>query len=365
VIDKLEALVNAESPTSQPALCAKAGRVLFDIIDREPDEIVEEGGREHYLWHWPGDRPVLLIGHLDTVWPSGTTMRWPFQTDGARATGPGVYDMKGGLVVAAEALRLLEERGSLHSVTLLVNSDEEIGSITSRALIEREAEGARAALILEGGLGDGRVKVARKGVGMYAIDVAGRAAHAGLEPQKGINALVEAAHQVVRAAALGDSSNGTSVTPTVASAGTARNVVPAKARVDIDVRVTSDEESARVDAAMQSLTAVLDGAVVTISGGPNRPPMQRRMAERLYGVAKAVAADLGFDVGAAEVGGGSDGNFTAAMGIETLDGLGAAGGKAHAEGEWIDLTSIPKRASLVAGIVERLLAEETALPPRS
>jgi glutamate carboxypeptidase len=364
VIDKLEALVNAESPTSDIKLCAKAGRVLFDIIDREPDEIVEAGGREHYVWRWPGDRPILLVGHLDTVWPAGTTMRWPFSTDGARATGPGAYDMKGGLVVAAEALRLLEERGSLHSVTLLVNSDEEIGSITSRALIEQEAANARAALILEGGLGDGRVKVARKGVGMYAIDVEGRAAHAGLEPQKGINALVEAAHQVVRAAALGDPTNGTSVTPTVASAGTARNVVPAKARVDIDVRVTNDEEAARVDAAMKAFAPVLEGALVTISGGPNRPPMQRRMAERLYGLAQSVAGGLGFEVGSAEVGGGSDGNFTAAMGIETLDGLGAAGGNAHAEGEWIDVTSIPKRASLVAGLVERLLAEQVALPPR-
>lgn len=364
MIDKLEALVSSESPTSDVKACARTGRVLFDIIDREPDEIVTSGGREHYVWRWPGARPVLMIGHLDTVWPSGTIRRWPFSTDGARATGPGIYDMKGGLVVAAEALRLLEERGSLHSVTLLVNSDEEIGSITSRALIEAEAETARAALILEGGLGDGRVKVARKGVGMYAIDVTGRASHAGLEPQKGINALVEAAHHVVRAAALGDPTNGTSVTPTVASAGTARNVVPAKARIDIDVRVTNEAEAERVDAALKGLAPVLDGAVVTITGGPNRPPMLRKMAERLYGIASSVAGELGFDVGAAEVGGGSDGNFTAALGVETLDGLGAAGGGAHAEGEWIDLTSIPKRASLVAGLVERLLAEQAALPPR-
>lgn len=354
--EALAALVRAESPSADAALCAAAGRVLFEILDREPDEIAEAGGREHYIWRWPGPRPVLLIGHLDTVWPRGTIDRWPYASDGDRATGPGCFDMKSGLLVGVEAIRQLERRGSLAGVTLLVNSDEEIGSTTSREVIEREARGVRAALLLEPGVGNG-LKLARKGVGMYALEIDGRAAHAGLEPEKGVNALLEAAHQILRMIELQDPAAGTTVTPTVAEAGTARNVVPAHARVEIDVRVRSAGEADRVDAALRSLTPALPGAALRLAGGPNRPPLERAMTERLFGVAVEVAKELGITLGGVEVGGGSDGNFTAALGVETLDGLGAVGGNAHAEGEWVDLASMPVRAQLVAGIVERLLAE--------
>ncbi len=351
--DALQALVNAESPSSDPGLCAKAGRVLIDIIDREPDQIAGDGGREHYVWRWPGDRPVLMVGHLDTVWPAGTIDRWGFAIDGDIATGPGCYDMKCGLVVAAEVLSLLNEQDALAGVTLVVNSDEELGSLTSRALIEQEARGARAALILEPGH-SGALKVARKGVGMYVVSIQGRAAHAGLEPELGVNALIEAAHQTIAIASLSDEASGTTVTPTMGAAGTARNVVPAGATIDVDVRVTNLGESERVDAALRALKPTLPGATLTVMGGPNRPPLERRMAESLYELALLAGKEIGFQPGAIEVGGGSDGNFTAAIGIPTIDGLGGDGGNAHAEGEWVSLSSLPVRAALVAEMIARL-----------
>lgn len=354
--DELAALVTAESPSDDPARCAAASRVLFDVIGRGPDEIVAAGEREHYLWRWgPADADgprVLLLGHLDTVWPAGTIERWPFTVDGDRATGPGCFDMKAGLVVAAEALRALG--GDAAGVTLCVNTDEELGSITSQALIEREARGAAATLVLEPGVGDA-VKVARKGVGMYTLHVGGRAAHAGLEPERGINALIEAAHHVPAIAGIADPASGTTVTPTMASAGSARNVVPAAATVEIDVRVTSMSEAARVDAALRALAPVVPGAMVTIEGALNRPPLERRMAEPLYAIARQIGRDIGWDVGAAEVGGGSDGNFTAALGVPTLDGLGGEGGGAHAEGEWVSLASLPARVRMLALLIERIL----------
>lgn len=354
--DALAALVAAESPSNDPRRCATAGRVLFEVVGREPDEIVETDGREHYVWRWPGERPVLLAGHLDTVWQAGTIDRWPYVVEGARATGPGCFDMKSGLVVGALAVGELARRGALEGVTLLVNSDEELGSITSRGLIEREALLCRAALILEPAT-DGALKVARKGVGMYTLEVDGRSSHAGLEPERGVNALVEAAHQVLRVVDLQDRDEGTTVTPTVAEAGSARNVVPARARVEIDVRVRSAAEAERVDRAIRGLEPALAGAGLRLSGGPNRPPLERSKTDRLFAIGVEIAKGLGFELGGVEVGGGSDGNFTAAIGVETLGEVGAVGGNAHAEGEWVDLTSIPQRAGLVAGIVERLLAE--------
>ncbi|HEX9696261.1 MAG TPA: M20/M25/M40 family metallo-hydrolase [Actinomycetota bacterium] len=348
--DALEALVSAESPSSDPAACAKAARALFDVIGRAPDQTVATGGREHYVWRWPGTPRVLLLGHLDTVWPAGTIDRWPFAVDGDRATGPGCFDMKAGLVVAGEALRSLDP---IEGVTLVVNTDEELGSITSRALIESEARGAGATLVLEPGHGDA-VKVARKGVGMYTLRVGGRAAHAGLEPENGVNAIVEAALQVPAIAAIADPARGTTVTPTMMSAGSARNVVPAEATVQIDVRVSTMAEAGRVDAALRDLTASLPGATIDVDGDLNRPPLERAMSERLYAFAREVGGGIGWVPGPAEVGGGSDGNFTAAMGVPTLDGLGGRGGGAHAEGEWIDLSSLPVRVAMLRGLIERI-----------
>lgn len=354
--EALQMLVEAESPSNDPGLCAKAARVLFDIVGRAPDEVAAVEGQEHYVWRTPGPQRVVMIGHLDTVWPAGTIARKPFAIDGDRATGPGCYDMKAGLVVAAGVLDALRSRGSDAGVTLVVNSDEETGSLTSRALIEREAAGARAALIMEPGV-DNALKVARKGVSMYVVEIEGRAAHAGLEPENGVNALIEAAHQTLAIAALGDPAVGTTVTPTIAAAGSARNVVPAHATVEVDARVRSLAESDRVDAAMRALRPALGGARLTVEGGPNRPPLERSASESLYALACRVGESIGWTPGAIEVGGGSDGNFTAAIGVPTIDGLGGDGGGAHAEHEWVSLSSLPVRVQLVTGMIERILSQ--------
>jgi len=293
---------------------------------------------------------VVLIGHFDTVWPLGTLARWPFTIDGDRATGPGVVDMKAGLVILFHALALLRGDGGLDGVAVVCNSDEEIGSPTSVALIEDTARGAAGALVLEGSA-EGRLKVARKGIAHYAVRVAGRASHAGIAPHLGVNAGVELAHQVLRIAALGDAARTTTVTPTDSAAGTTSNTVPAAARVSVDVRSFDPAELARVDAALRGLTPVLPGAAIDVEIGPARPAMPESAAKDLFALAERLGLQLGLPplVGEA-VGGGSDGNLTAGIGVRTLDGLGAIGGNAHAEGEWVDLTSLPDRVTLVSAL---------------
>jgi glutamate carboxypeptidase len=294
---------------------------------------------------------VVLIGHYDTVWPLGTLARWPFTVSDGRATGPGAFDMKGGIVQLVYGLATLE---SLDGVSVLLTADEETGSASSRALIESVASGARAALVLEPSAG-GCLKNARKGTGMYTLSVTGRAAHAGLEPEKGINALLALSSVLLQVPAIEDHSLGTTVTPTMAVAGTATNVVPAAASAEIDVRVWKPSEADRVDAALRALRCDLEGAVLTVSGGPNRPPMEA--SPSLGAMADDAAARVGMGpLEAVAVGGGSDGNFTAAIGTPTLDGLGAVGDGAHAEGEWIDLRAMPERAALVAEICAAVLA---------
>jgi glutamate carboxypeptidase len=240
----------------------------------------------------------------------------------------------------------------LDGVALLLTGDEEVGSVTSRELVEECARGARAVLVLEPSQ-DGALKIARKGVGQYRIEVRGRAAHAGLEPERGVNALVAMAGVVRRVAALGDPASGTTVTPTTARAGTAANVVPAEAVIDVDVRTTTAAEETRVDRAMHSLFSDVDGASVHVTGGPNRPPLPASSSTALHALAQRLAGELGIEeLHGVSVGGGSDGNFTAAVGIPTLDGLGAVGGGAHAEGEWVQLDAMPERAALVAALID-------------
>jgi glutamate carboxypeptidase len=259
-----------------------------------------------------------------------------------------VFDMKAGLVQGIHALATLDD---LDGVTFLVTSDEEIGSLGSRTLIESEARGARAALVLEPSA-DGALKTARKGVSMYGLHIVGRAAHAGLEPEKGVNALVELSHQVLALAGVARPDAGTTVTPTVARAGTVTNVVPEEASVDIDVRCVTPDEQARVDAAMRALAPALTGAQLRVIGGPNRPPMPPSSSAELFALASKLAS---FSVDGVEVGGGSDGNFTAGVGTPTLDGLGAVGDGAHARHEWADIDAMPVRATLVADLVRELL----------
>ncbi len=361
MVRELEELTSAESPSSDLAATAACAEVVAEMTSLAvAPERIELAGRTHLRWRFGSaeSRPpaVLLVGHFDTVWPLGTLSRWPFSLDGAgRATGPGCFDMKAGIVQMMHALRLLDD---LDGLAFVLTSDEELGSPTSKALIEETARGAGAALVLEPSDG-GALKGARKGTSLYELHIAGRAAHAGLEPERGLNATVELAHQVLAICDLADAPGGTSVTPTVASAGTTTNTVPAEASLHVDVRAWSLAEQSRVDEAMRRLTPRIAGSRLELLGGINRPPLEWSCSRRILPRAERLAESLGLaPLESVEVGGGSDGNFTAAAGVPTLDGLGAVGGNAHAEGEWVLVDAMPERAGLLA-----LLADELRRSP--
>jgi glutamate carboxypeptidase len=354
MLGELTELVACESPSSDLAAlacCAElAGRLGADAFGY-PAERVQADGRAHLLWRRPEAR-VLLLGHYDTVWPRGTLAGWPLRVAGNRADGPGVFDMKAGIVLMLVAVRLL---GAPGAVAMLLTADEETGSDTSRALIESQARAVEVVLVGEPSAEGGAPKVARKGCATYQLHVTGRAAHAGLEPETGVNATIEAARQVVTLAELADPGQGTTVTPTVLAGGTASNAVPEAASVTIDVRAWSRAEQDRIDAALRALKPVLPGASLTVTGGVHRPPLEEDLAMPLYEVAVRAAADVGVPLPPpARVGGGSDGNLTAALGVPTLDGLGAVGALPHGRGEHIDLPSLPGRAALLARIIEIL-----------
>lgn len=360
MVDELAALVACESPSGDTTATAACAGTVAEIgagwLGAGP-EVLEVEGRTHLLWSYGSTPRVVVLGHFDTVWPLGTLARWPFSIEEGRATGPGVFDMKAGVLIAFMSLSRLAQRDGLR---LLLTSDEEIGSPTSRALIEETSRGAEAALVLEPGVGTA-VKTGRKGVSMYRLEVRGRAAHAGLEPERGVNAAVELAHQVIALERLGDATLGTTVTPTTAAAGTTTNTVPELAYVDLDVRAFTEDEQARVDERVRTLEAVLPGAALSVSGGVNRPPLDPAGSKELFSVACSVADELGQGpLEGATVGGASDGNFTAALGVATLDGLGAVGGLAHAEGEWADLAALPDRIDLVTALTGRLLSTRTS-----
>jgi glutamate carboxypeptidase len=358
MVDLLAALVAAESPSSEPEAVAACARLVSEaasqLVGEKGEEVVVDG-RTHLRWRFgSGPTRVALIGHVDTVWPLGTTARWPFAVSDGIATGPGAFDMKAGIVQLLHALVEVEERDG---IAVLLTADEEIGSPTSRALIEDTARDAAAALILEPSAG-AALKTARKGVSNYQVIARGRASHAGLEPEKGVNAAVELAHVVVGLAAMAKPDEGTTVTPTVVHGGTATNVVPAEAAVDVDVRAATPDEQARVDAAFRRLTPTIPGAELEVRGGPNRPPLPAASSLDLFRRARAAAERLGQPpLEGVEVGGGSDGNFTAAVGVPTLDGLGAVGGGAHAEGEHVVLAAMPDRVALLAELISDLLRE--------
>jgi glutamate carboxypeptidase len=306
--------------------------------------------------HDRSERGVLVVGHLDTVWPVGALERLPFRvTPEGRAHGPGIFDMKSGVAIIIESLRTIVSRrlATKRPVTLLLTCDEEIGSLTSRQLIEEEAKNAAAALILEPPIAGGVVKTGRKGIGTFTVRALGRAAHAGLDPEKGVNAIVELAHQTLRLAALNDYERGATVSVGLIEGGSALNVVPAGASAKVDVRFWTAEDGEGLVAAIRGLTPATAGARVEVSGGINRPPMPRSEQNMaLYEHARELAAELGFDLKDGVVGGGSDGNFIAAMGTPVLDGLGVDGDGAHAEHEHIVIDDIPRRAALLTRLLQ-------------
>ncbi len=345
--ETLRRLVEAESFSTDRDGIERCG----DLIDELCREMLGSGTERvgaHRVWQRPGDRPVLLLCHFDTVWPRGTLADFPFTVEDGVARGPGTFDMKGGIVQCLWALREVPEG----PVTILFTGDEEIGSTTSRPLIEDHARSARAVLVLEPAHGT-KLKVARKGTGTWRVDVKGRASHAGLAPEQGINAALELADQIHAITAMGRPETGTTVTVTMLGGGTANNVVPESSWCAVDVRMWSADEAERVDREMQALQPIRLGARISISGGVNRMPMERKYSEDLY---ERVAA-LGYDFGTAEVGGASDGNFTAALGVPTLDGLGPVGDGAHAREEHVLVEEMPRRAEMLVRLLESLLAD--------
>ena len=352
MIEQLGELVNVETPSTDIEACQRGADVIAKIgsgIIGRPPERLDVDGRPHV--RWGGDDPsVLLVGHFDTVWPLGTIDRLPFAVKDGVATGPGCFDMKSGIVMAFHVLA-----GAGEDVGLLLTSDEEIGSQTSRALIERTAAGARAALVMEPAGDGGALKIGRKGVGSYGVWFTGRAAHAGLEPEKGRSALLALAEVVPLIAALTEADAGTTVTPSLANAGSAVNVVPANAYLEIDVRTTSADEETRVREAITGLATTVEDVGLAVKELTGRPPFAEALSAELFATAleAATAVGLGAPTGLT-VGGGSDGNFTAAIGVPTLDGLGGVGGGAHAEDEHVLVASMPERVALVSELVRRL-----------
>ena len=352
----IQQFVDLESPSAEVDLLQRSAEflaaVMTDVLGTPPEIIPGEKG-PHVHWKGSDDTKVLFVGHHDTVFPKGTVARRGFSVDGDIARGPGIFDMKAGIIQAIYGLSEIRERAH---VEMLISSDEEIGSYTSRALIEARAVATGNVLVLEPSGNDDALKIARKGVGTFTVDIVGRASHAGLEPEKGINALMELAAQVQAIAAIAKPEVGTTVTPTVATAGTTENVVPAAAQIIVDTRINLPEEKQRVENAFAALTPTVDGAAVTVRGSINRPPMHESAATALYAVAQRVAPEVGItDLRGIAVGGGSDGNFTAAIGVPTLDGLGACGGGAHADTEYIKVSKLGERAALNAAIARELV----------
>ncbi|HET7745482.1 MAG TPA: M20 family metallopeptidase [Gaiellaceae bacterium] len=356
MLEALRALVEVESPTAEPDACAACAEVADELGLRllgARAERIASDGRVHLRWRFGEAPAVLLVGHLDTVWPLGTLARWPFEVRGDTATGPGVFDMKAGVAQLFFALSALDD---LRDVAILLTTDEEIGAPTSRTLIAETARGIRAALVLEPSA-HGALKTERKGVSVYRITAVGKAAHAGLDPEKGANAAVELAHQLVAVAALSRPDAGTTVTPSLLTAGTAINTVPARAASHVDVRTRTRAEAERVRAALLGLRPVVTGTALTVEETVSVPPLERIASEALYRRAERLAAGLGLaPLREAAVGGGSDGNLVASLGVPVLDGLGAVGDHAHAEGEYVEVPRLAERAALVAALVEDLRA---------
>jgi len=353
-LEFLEAMVAMESPSFDKELVDKFVRFVgarFSEIGGDVEYKRTERFGDHLVARFGGRASggVLLLGHTDTVWPAGEITKRPFRIDDGRATGPGVFDMKAGILLMWMALQV----SRTNPVTVLLTSDEEIGSNSSRALIESEANRCRAVLVLEPSLPGGALKTARKGVGRFTLKAIGRAAHAGIDPERGVNAIEEIAHQILKLQKMSNPVTGTTISIGVVQGGTRPNVVPAEAAAEIDVRIASLEEAERVSTIIRSLAPELPGARLEIRGAINRPPMERTAeTARLFDTARGIAGQLGLNLTEASTGGASDGNFTAALGIPTLDGLGAVGGGAHAIDEWVEIASLAQRAALIKGLIE-------------
>ena len=357
------ALVETESPSGDKEgssavvslLASAAGSIgAVNSVER----IASEDFGEHILIrafaNSESETSLMILGHTDTVHPRGAIKERPWRTEGNRIYGPGVFDMKVNCALALEALRACEanDLAPKSPITIVLTCDEETGSPSGRPLVEAEAKKARAVLVLEPPASGGRVKTGRKGTGMFTLEVEGQASHAGLDPDKGVSAVLELARQTVRLHELNDPTTGTTVTVNVVKGGTHSNVIPAEAHAEIDLRFTSQAVGHRVEQAILNLKPFDERAKLIINGGINRPPMERTgQVEILYAHARKLAGLLDFDLGETSVGGASDGNFVGALGVPVLDGLGVPGAGAHASHEHIVVDDVPTRGALLAGLM--------------
>jgi glutamate carboxypeptidase len=360
LIALLKQLVEIESPSTDKAAVDRVGAVVADELRRlgagvTTDEQTAAGN--HVVGRWgagAGEDGLLLMCHMDTVYDLGTLARQPCREANGRLTGPGVVDMKASIAMALTVLATLKEKKLWpdRPITALFTSDEEIGSDTSRPLIERLAKESALVLCLEPCLPDGSLKTWRKGVGNFEIIARGKAAHAGADHENGRNAIEELAHHILAMQKLTDYRTGTTLNVGVVGGGSRSNVVPDEARAHVDMRVRTPEEAERVTRWVLSLKPILNGVALEVKGGLNRPPMPRD--ERMISTfkrAQAIAANMGIQLGEGGTGGGSDANFVAPLGVPVLDGLGALGNGAHSEREHIVISALPERAALLAGIM--------------
>lgn len=365
ILADIERVISLETPSSDKEAVAAGARdfaeLLRERLGAEAELLTVENTTHLRLRFGTGPARVVLLNHQDTVWPHGTLERIPFSTDDGILRGPGSFDMLTGAIMSVHATAILRDHlgeGGLDGLSILVTGDEEIGSLSSSDLIRAEAAEAKAVYVMEASAG-GALKLERKGTSNYVLVFRGRASHAGLEPEKGINAGMALALALPLVADIADASAGTTVVPTVISAGTTSNTVPAEARVDIDVRARTAAELERVDAAIRDLATKpqVEGSTTEVLGGINRPPFEPEQSAALFSRAEKLSAQLGLPAPeGVSVGGASDGNFTAGDGIPTLDGLGAVGDGAHAEHEHAVIDQIAPRTALLAALIADQLA---------
>jgi glutamate carboxypeptidase len=359
----LEKFVCSESPSFDKAAVDRFGEIVAAEWQKRGAqvEVLRQTKRGNHvraevvLGKGQAARQLMALGHLDTVYPLGTLSTMPFRVAGGCALGPGTFDMKGGIVQALFAVDALHaaEIALPKRLVFLWNSDEEIGSDSSRKAIETEARRSDAVFVLEPAFGsDGRLKTARKGVGTAEIVVTGRSAHAGIDPERGVNAVHELALQIERLMKMNDPRRGITVQATVIGGGTVSNVVPEHARAEVDIRCARMADSAALNRRLRALRPILRGARVEVRGGMNRPPLERSpQVVGLFTEAKSLMREIGFSLEEASTGGGSDGNLTAALGIPTLDGLGPVGDGAHSPREHLVIRRMPERAALLAALL--------------
>jgi glutamate carboxypeptidase len=358
MISLLRSFVEIESPTYEKKTVDQLGNLISEKARSLGAEIEirrQASVGDHRIFRWGlAERGILLLTHMDTVFPLGTLQEMSIRMKDEKFFGPGALDMKGGIVIALMAIEVLQEEGRFpeRSVTLLCTSDEETGSTTSRGLIEELAKQHELVLCLEPALADGALKTWRKGIGRFTIEAIGRSAHAGSEPEAGINAILEMSYHIQTASQLADLAKGTTLSVGKIHGGTRTNVVPQRCLSIVDVRVVDQEEQERIELALSSLQPHLEGAQVVVKGSWNRPPMPR--SERIvetYTRVKQIGERLGLTLSEGGTGGGSDANFVAPLGIPVLDGMGAVGSGAHSPREYLEVNSLVEKAALLAALI--------------